>query len=153
MVMEGRLYEGLPEEERYYLTQLLIDLFDEMVESEAVSDELPHAALEEALAPVRVGAAAALAGWLTRGRLFGSDEPVWDGRADLEEILPFFSTLTREELPALIEALERVLAAPGPPRGGARRGGGKGDARLLEVVRQGARAALETDRDLLAFVA
>src|SRR5262245_17540108 len=29
MVFDGRLYEGLAEEERYYLTQLLVDLFDE----------------------------------------------------------------------------------------------------------------------------
>jgi len=51
--MEGILYQGLTPEERYYLTQLLIDIFDEFVDSEAVSDDMPLAAVEEALAPVR----------------------------------------------------------------------------------------------------
>src|SRR5262245_33098450 len=39
MVEEGKLYDGLSAEEQYYLTQLLIDLFDEFVDSEAVSEE------------------------------------------------------------------------------------------------------------------
>src|SRR4051794_16127910 len=64
VVMEGKLYAGLEPEARYYLTQLLIDLFDEYVDSEAVSDELPLKALEEGLAPVqrRGGATARAAG-------------------------------------------------------------------------------------------
>ena len=41
VVMGGQLYEGLAPEERYYLTQLLVDLFDEFVDSEAVSDSRP----------------------------------------------------------------------------------------------------------------
>lgn len=151
MVMEGRLYEGLPEEERYYLTQLLIDLFDELVESEAVSDELPLDGLEAALAPLRSGEASDLARFLTRGRLFGSDEPAWDGRGSLEDLLPYFGALTRDELPLLIAALE-ALPAASAHRPGRRRGGGKGEERLLAAVRQGAREALETERDLLAFV-
>jgi hypothetical protein len=160
MVMEGRLYEELPEAERYYLTQLLIDLFDELVESEALSDELPLAALDAALTPVRArgGPEASAAGWLTRGRLLGSDETVWDGQADLDEILPYFGTVTWSELPALQTALEGAVplprgGSPAPPRRGARQGAGKGEDRLLTAVRSAAKSVLETERDLLAFVA
>jgi len=161
VVMEGRLYEDLPEEERYYLTQLLIDLFDELIESEPLSDELPLAELEAALAPVRNGggAAAPAAAWLTRGRLFGSDEVVWDGRGDLEEILPYFGAVTRQELPVLLAALEgasppsRGAPGPHPSRRVARPGAGKGGDGLLAAVRSAAKTALETERDLLAFVA
>src|SRR5947209_14468502 len=49
LVNEGKLYEGLDPSERYYLTQLLIDLFDEFVDSEAVTDEVPHQTLVSAL--------------------------------------------------------------------------------------------------------
>jgi hypothetical protein len=153
VVMEGQLYEGLPPEERYYLTQLLVDLFDELVESEAVSEELPLAALESALAPLRGagGPAAAMAGWLTHGRLFGSDEPVWDGRGDIDDVLPYFGTVTRDELPALIDVLE-PLGEGTPARRGAR-GKKASPSRLLPQLLAGCRAALETERDLFAFVA
>src|SRR5207248_10701551 len=45
VVNEGKLYEGLDASERYYLTQLLVDLFDEFVDSEAVTDEMSHQTL------------------------------------------------------------------------------------------------------------
>jgi hypothetical protein len=171
IVTEGRLYEGLSAEERYYLTQLLVDLFDELVESEAVSDELPLSAVESALAPLRnAGSPAAAsgyaqttgrpppgAGWLTHGRLFGTDEPAWDGRGDIDDVLPYFGTVTREELPALIAALE-PLGEPkaGPMEGRKRRGGGgkrAGAERVIPQLLSACRAALETERDLFAFVA
>jgi hypothetical protein len=153
MVLDGRLYDGLPPEERYYLTQLLVDLFDELVESEAVSEELPLTALESALAPLRRAGApsAPMAGWLTHGRLFGTDEPAWDGRANLDDVLPYFGTVAREELPALVAALEPL--ADGTP---ARRGGSGKKAsspRIIPQLLSACRAALETDRDLFAFVA
>src|SRR5947208_2118792 len=74
MVMEGILYQGLDSEERYYLTQLLIDLFDEFVDSEALSDDWPLTAIEEALAPARRDAAASkLVDFLLLGRPFNGD--------------------------------------------------------------------------------
>jgi hypothetical protein len=78
MVNHGQLYEGLGEEETYYLTQLLIDLFDEFVESEAVSDEMPLDAFQQALAPLRSAGkeVAQACDWLIRGRLLGTDRTV-----------------------------------------------------------------------------
>jgi hypothetical protein len=175
IVMDGRLYDGLSAEERYYLTQLLVDLFDELVESEAISDELPLSAVESALAPLRraggrrsppcPAAASAYAhpgaGWLTHGRLFGTDEPAWDGRGDIDDVLPYFGTVTRDELPALIAALAPLGdAAPGrrgrsSPERSPRGAGGKkaGPERVIPQLLTACRAALETERDLFAFVA
>jgi hypothetical protein len=168
IVTDGRLYDGLSAEERYYLTQLLVDLFDELVESEAVSDELPLSAVESALAPLRnAGGPAASAhahpgaGWLTHGRLFGTDEPAWDGQGDIDDVLPYFGTVTREELPALIAALEPLGDAAAKRRGRSsperspRGAGGKkaGPERVIPQLLTACRAALETERDLFAFVA
>lgn len=156
MVMEGRLYESLPEEEAYYLTQLLIDLFDELVESEAVSDELPMLALEEALGPLRDagGPAGAAATWLTRGRRFGGDDPIWSGQGEIDDLLPYFGAVTREELPALVEALQARFSTLAPPSSGGRRASRRarsgGAERLLQCVLEACRMAQE--RDLVSFV-
>jgi hypothetical protein len=188
IVMDGRLYDGLSSEERYYLTQLLVDLFDELLESEAVSDELPLSAVESALAPLRNagGPAAASAyahpgaGWLTHGRLFGTDEPAWDGRGDIDDVLPYFGTVTRDELPALIAALaslgdgatgrrgdgakekgpsSRPVAPPAPaslrpsPRREERPRRPVSSPRVIPQLLTACQTALETERDLFAFVA
>jgi hypothetical protein len=187
MVMDGRLYDGLSAEERYYLTQLLVDLFDELVESEAVSDELSLSALESALAPLHraaPGVASASLGscplaasayahpgaaWLTHGRLFGTDEPAWDGRGDIDDVLPYFGTVTRDELPALIAALASLGEPTVGPRGlpkrrspGAKRAGGRptvgslsaaSPSRVIPQLLTACQTALETERDLFAFVA
>jgi hypothetical protein len=170
MVFDGRLYDSLPDEERYYLTQLLIDLFDELVESEPVSEEFPLPALMTALEPLREsgGPAGLAARWLTHGRLFGSDEVVWDGRVRIDDVLPYFAALSREEVTPLVAALESLLAAsPGdtattPVRRAEKRRsapGSRPSARaagppqaLLRDLHAACRAVLDTERDLLAFV-
>jgi hypothetical protein len=68
---------------------------------------------------------------------------------DLEEVLPYFGTISRDELPRLLAALEDLVEAPGVRRG-APRSRGKG---VHAALREGARAARETGRDLFAFVA
>src|SRR5205823_3702934 len=106
MIQEGRLYDGLDEEESYYLSQLLIDLFDELVESEAVSDEMPLEALDRALG--QAGASAAVQDarrWLVHGRLLGTDRTVWDRSRNLEELLPYFGYVRHAELGPLAAAL------------------------------------------------
>jgi hypothetical protein len=169
MIFDGRLYDGLPDDERYYLTQLLIDLFDELVESEPVSEEFPLAALAAALEPLRSGGGPAglPARWLTHGRLFGSDDVVWDGRSEIDDVLPYFAAIAQAELQTLAAALEPIASAPASPQrtpapssrrephrraAGRAPGGGSSPQKLLRDLLAAARAALETERDLLAFV-
>lgn len=142
VVNEGKLYEDLEPPERYYLTQLLIDLFDEFVDSEAVTDEVPHAALvialdalrdrEPALTPLR---------FFAQGRALGSDAVLWDRREDLDDLLPFFGYLRHTELPELLPHLERALQSP--PRGGV--------PPAVRSLPSAIRLAIDTERDLLSF--
>jgi hypothetical protein len=141
LVNEGRLYEGLNPSERYYLTQLLIDLFDEYVDSEAVADEVPHRNLVAALdvLKAREPALEPLCRSFSQGRTLGGDEVLWRRDEDLDDVLPFFGYLRRAELPELLPALERGLQ---------RAGNAAKAARSLPAA---VRLALETERDLLSF--
>jgi hypothetical protein len=149
VVMDGQLYEGLAPEERYYLTQLLIDLFDEFVDSEAVSDELPMRAVEEALAPARraSGAAGEAAQHLVQGRELGGPATLRRPGQDLEEVIPYFGYVTRDELPALLEALQAPAGGGARPTPGGRRGSGP-----LRALQAAGRACVESERDLLSFI-
>jgi hypothetical protein len=147
VVMEGKLYEGLGPEERYYLTQLLIDLFDEFVDSEAVTDELPHPALVAALDALRQREPALepLCRFLSQGRTLGGDEILWRRDEDIDDVLPFFGYVRHAELVTLLPALERSLQQA--PRGA-------GGSRAIQSARpllSAARLAVETERDLLSF--
>jgi len=140
MVMEGILYRGLDAEERYYLTQLLIDLFDEFVDSEAVSDDWTLTAVEEALAPARRDAfASSLADFLLLGRTLGGEETLWRRGEDLENLLPYLGYVTRAELPAL-EAALRI----GPPE--------RRVPAARRAIATACRACIESERDLVALV-
>jgi hypothetical protein len=146
---EGKLYEGLPPEERYYLTQLLIDLFDEFVDSEAVTDEIPHDRFVAALDDLRRRdpALEPLCRVFGQGRALGSDEVLWARDEDIDDVLPFFGYLRHAELGPLLPALERALAAGSGPRGK-----GKGSVEpLLRALPSAVRLAVETERDLLSF--
>lgn len=140
MVMEGILYRGLAPEESYYLTQLLIDLFDEFVDSEAVCDDCPMQAVEEALAPAcRAPESGTLAGYLLWGRILGGTETLRNKGDDLENLVPYFGYVTQSELPALATALDAPPAAPRPPA--ARR-----------ALRAAIQTCIEAERDLLSLV-
>ncbi|MBI3912392.1 MAG: hypothetical protein HY320_15845 [Armatimonadetes bacterium] len=151
LVMEGRLYEGLNEEERYYLTQLLVDLFDEFVEAEAVSEEIPLARLAPVAQRLRDagGVAAQATEWLTRGRELNGQEPLIPPGVDPEDLLPYFGYLERAELPAVIEALERSASTVSPPQPSRAR---RRPDRTAEDLLAAARLCAQTDRDLLDFV-
>ncbi|MBM3459337.1 MAG: hypothetical protein FJX77_12505, partial [Armatimonadetes bacterium] len=45
LILEGKHYPGLQPDEQYYLTQLLIDLLDEYVDQDALTEEIPLARL------------------------------------------------------------------------------------------------------------
>ncbi len=153
VVNEGKLYDGLPSDERYYLTQLLIDLFDEFVDSEAVTDEIPHERLVATLDGVhgREPDLELLVRAFSQGRTLGGDAPHWNRDEDLDEVLPFFGYLRHAELPALVPALERALRSSSGP---APRGRGPRSARSSHDVRpllDAIRLAIESERDLLSF--
>jgi hypothetical protein len=147
MVMDGKVYAGLAAQERYYLTQLLIDLFDEFVDSEAVTEEIPHASLVAALDTLRQREPSLenLTLFLSQGRTLGGDDTLWRRDEDIDDTLPFFGYIRSTELAAMLPALERGLGVA------ARR---TGRDRTIEPVRplvSAARLAVETERDLLSF--
>jgi len=141
LVNEGKLYEGLDPSERYYLTQLIIDLFDEFVDSEAVTDEVPHQNLVSALDALkaREPALEPLCRFFSQGRTLRGDETLWRRDEDLDDVLPFFGYLRRAELTALRPALERGLQRAG------------NSAKAARALPGAVRLALETERDLLSF--
>jgi hypothetical protein len=141
MVNEGKLYEGLEPQERYYLTQLLIDLFDEFVDSEAVTDEVPHPNLVTALDALRQREPALdpLGRYFSQGRTLGGDEVLWRRDEDIDDVLPFFGYLRRAELQDLVPALEPALQRVGSA------------AKAARSLPAAVRLALETERDLLSF--
>jgi hypothetical protein len=150
MIQEGRLYEGLDESESYYLTQLLIDLFDELIESESVSEEIPLGALDLSLG--QLGASDAIQNarrWLTQGRLLGTDRLVWDRSAEIEDRLPYFGYVRHAELAPLAAAADAAASSALPPRRTPRT---RAPAGLLKQVATACREAMETERDLLSFV-
>jgi hypothetical protein len=147
MVNEGKLYEGLDPQERYYLTQLLIDLFDEFVDSEAVTDEVPHMALVSALDALknREPALAPLCRHLSQGRTLDGDDALWPRDEDLDDVLPFFGFVRCAELERLLPTLERGIQSL-PRLGKTERA-----ARVVRALPGALRLAIETERDLLSF--
>jgi hypothetical protein len=141
LVFEGALYEGIQEEERYYLTQILIDLFDEYVDQDSVSDDLPLDRLLEAVSSLgKGGEAVQLARWLLRGRELGSDRVIWsDGPVD--DVIAYFGYLTRDEVPRFAEALGNAMKRiKGRPSG------------LLKQLLNAAEEAVRAEADLLSYV-
>lgn len=141
IVFEGQLYDGLAPEERYYLTQLLIDLFDEYVDQDPLSEDIPLDDLMQTLASLpREGNAERSARWLVRGRELEGDETIWkDG--PVEEVLSYFGYVTRDEAPLLAAALGAAARRPG------RRPGG-----LLKQLQSAAEECARAELDLLSFV-
>jgi hypothetical protein len=149
MANEGKLYEGLGPEERYYLTQLLIDLFDEYVDSEAVTDEIPHDRLVIALDELRrrEPAMEPLCRAIAEGRTLGGNETLWPRDEDIDDVLPFFGYLRHQELAPLLPAFVRTHSA-GAGRGGR---GKESGGQILRALPAALRLAVETERDLLSF--
>lgn len=149
MAIDGKLYQGLAPEERYYLTQLLIDLFDEYVDSEAVTDEVPHDRLVAALGDLRrrEPALEPLCRAITEGRALSSDEPLWSRDQDIDDVLPFFGYVRHAELVTLQPVLQQASAAGAGPRGRGKTGGDS----ILRALSAAVQLAVETERDLLSF--
>jgi hypothetical protein len=135
--------ERLPPEERYYLTELLIDLFDEFVDSEPVTDELPHERLVAALDTLRSREPAleSLARYFSQGRTLGGGDTLWPRDEDIDDLLPFFGYLHRAEIEPTLPALERAIQRASNDRA----------LQLVRPLPAALRLALETERDLLSF--
>jgi hypothetical protein len=144
MVIEGKLYDGLSSDERYYLTQLVVDLFDEFVDSEAVSEEWPLAALDEALGAARRGGprVKGLIDHLLRGRTLCGRQALHRPGEELDEVLPYIGFLHLDEAQELEQALQRP---PPSVRGRA--------LAAWRAVASACRACRETDRDVISLVA
>ena len=141
LIFEGQLYEGIAAEERYYLTQLLIDLFDEFVDQEALSEDMPfeklHAALE---ALPRKSDAHRLSAYLTRGREVGGIEQLWT-QGPIEDMLSVLGYLKSEECARLAESLgEEMQRMKERPSG------------LLKQVRSAAEECATAGMSLISFV-
>ena len=148
LVIDGQLYEGLDAEERYYLTQVLIDLFDEFVDQDALSEDIPLDRLAaEVDALPRESEAGRMARWLVRGRELGGDGLLWT-TGPVGDVVSFLGYVTRDEAPRLAAALDAVLSAG--QRGGARRPGRPSG--LLKQLRAAAAECARAELDLLSFV-
>lgn len=141
VVFEGQLYDGLAPDERYYLTQLLIDLFDEYVDQDPLSEDIPVDELLRTLDSLpRDGEAARGVRWLARGRELDGEEVIWkDG--PVEDVLSYFGYVTRDEAPLLAEALGAVPRRPGRGPGG-----------LTKQLKSAADECARAELDLLSFV-
>ena len=141
MVFEGRLYEGLDRDERYYLTQLLIDIFDEYVDQDSLSEDLPLDRLLKATDELpRESDAAGMARWLVRGRELGGEGVLW-GSGPVDDVLSFFGYVTRSEAGRFAEALRSALG-----RGRSRPSG------LLKQMLNAAEECARAELDLVSFV-
>jgi hypothetical protein len=147
--MEGALYEELPPEDRYYLTQLLIDLFDEYVDAEPLSEELPLDRLLELAREAPKGSAVLFPlEHLLRGRQLNGAENLWTG-GPFEEAQPYLGYVTRAEAHTFAEALDELVRRQ--TGGGARPPRGKPSG-LLKQLASAARECAETEFDLVSFV-
>jgi len=141
MVFEGQLYEGLAVEERYYLTQLLIDLFDEYADPDALTEDLPLTRLLQVVDGLPKGSPAArLAGYLVRGRELNGDGLLWTS-GPAEEALAFYGYVRRDEAAALVSALDETAS-----RGRERPSG------LWKQLRNAAEECARAELDLVSFV-
>jgi len=144
VVGEGALYAGLEEADRYYLTQVLIDLFDEYVDAEPVSEELPLDRLlrEAAALPPGTPGARGLA-HLLRGRELDGDGLLW-AAGPWERARPYLGFVRRDEAAAAAESIAAHLKRASGPRG---RPSG-----LWKPVLAALRECAETEFDLISFV-
>lgn len=141
VIFEGRLYDGLTEDEIYYLNQLLIDLFDEYVDQDALSEDLPLDGTLQAIETLpRSSPAVKMARWLVRGRQLNGEAVTWES-GPVEDLLAYFGYLTRDEAGAFVAALDEALARTRSRPSG-----------LLKQLRAAADECARAELDLVSFV-
>jgi len=141
LVFEGKLFDGLAEDERYYLSQLLIDLFDEYVDQEALTEDIPLQQLAREADTLPGGSEPAkMLAWLVRGRELGGEQQLWT-EGPVQDVLSYLGYLTREECARLPGALDRDLARTRKRPGG-----------IMKQVRSAAEECARAELDLVSFV-
>ena len=112
LVFEGGLYGELEPERRYYLTQVLIDLFDEFVDQESLTKDIPLDRAVQALETLPRGADdTKLVLGLVRGRELNGTGRIWKdgGIEQAEELLPYFGYVARDEAERAAAAVDRAI--------------------------------------------
>jgi hypothetical protein len=141
LVFEGKLYEGLNESERYLLTQILVDLFDEFVDQDALTEDIPLDRFLQIVEELPRGSEAARLGRsLLRGREINGDAVLWEGGPD-KFVSPYFGYVTREEAPLLIASLDEAAK-----RSRSRPSG------LIKQLRAAAEECVRAEMDLLSYI-
>lgn len=144
LVFQGKAYEGLAEERRYLLTQLVVDMFDLFVDSDPEEDclsaEVPLShwqGVVDGMPPNSPGRR--MGSWLIRGREIVGDGLLWrSGRP--EDFCPYLGFVRASELPEFLGALS--APTPAAPR----------VARLRGKLRQAVQLCLERECDLVSLV-
>ena len=152
VMLDGELYEGLEADDRYYLTQLLIDLFDEFVDTENLSDEMPLDRLLDLSPELPKGSELRpYLDHLFRGRELGGDGLIW-ATGSFEQSQPYLGYIRRDECARFAAALTQYMdkqAGGGarPPKAGKGRPSG-----LLKQLLSAAEECAQTEFDLVSFV-
>lgn len=141
LIFDGKVYEGLVEDERYLMTQILIDLFDEFVDQDPLSEELPLDRLQAVVEGLPKGSEGRkLASHLIRGREIRGDRALWEAGTP-EDVGPFLGYVTRAEAAQLAAALSQAeKSTRGRPSG------------LLKQLRAAAEECARAELDLISFV-
>lgn len=141
LIFEGKVYEDLVEDERYLMTQILIDLFDEFVDQDPLSEELPLDRLQAVVEQLPKGSdGRRLATHLIRGREINGTRALWETGTP-EDVGPFLGYVTRAEAGQLAAALAQAESASrGRPSG------------LLKQLRSAAEECANAELDLISFV-
>ena len=141
LVFEGKLYEGHDEAERYLLTQVLVDLFDEFVDQDALSEDIPLDRFLQVVDELPRGSEAAKLGrLLLRGRELNGEGVLWDGGPD-KFVSPYFGYVTREEAPRLIASLDEISKRLRSRPSG-----------IFKQLRSAAEECVRAEMDLLSYV-
>lgn len=141
LINEGKLYAGLDEAERYLLTQVLVDLFDEFVDQDALTEDIPLDRFLQVVDELPRGSEAAKLGrMLLRGRELNGEGELWTGGPE-KFVSPYFGYVTRDEAPRLIasldEAAKRLRSRP---------------SGIFKQLRAAAEECVRAEMDLLSYV-
>lgn len=141
LINEGKLYAGLEEAERYLLTQVLVDLFDEFVDQDALTEDIPLDRFLQVVDELPRGSEAAKLGrMLLRGRELNGEGELWSGGPE-KFVSPYFGYVTREEAPRLIAALDEAAKRQRTRPSG-----------IIKQLRAAAEECVRAEMDLLSYV-
>jgi len=141
VVMRGQLYGGLGEAEKYLVTQILVDVFDEFIDQDAISEDMPLDRFLPVVEGLPKGSEAARFGkWLARGRELDGDGLLWAGSRE-EFVSPYFGFVKRDEAPRFLAGLDAAIKQERSRPSG-----------ILKQLRAAVDECARAELDLLAYV-